>query len=77
MSLIEASFCGSFFSWGIVIGLPLYGWICGRLAGSLSLLASGAAVSTARSYPLEDQRLKEVQQENDGENMRDRGDFAQ
>ena len=43
MSLVQASFCASFFSWGIVIGLPLFGWACGRLAGTLPLLAFGAS----------------------------------
>jgi MFS family permease len=42
MSLVQASFCASFFSWGIVIGLPLFGWACGRVAGPLPLLAFGA-----------------------------------
>jgi MFS family permease len=45
MSLLEASFCASFFSWGIVLGLPLFGWACGRLAGPLSLLAFGAVMT--------------------------------
>jgi MFS family permease len=51
MSLVQASFCASFFSWGIVIGLPLFGWACGRLAGPLPLLASGA-IMTALSIAL-------------------------
>ena len=45
MSLVQASFCASFFSWGIVIGLPLFGWVCGRLAGPLPLLAFGAIMT--------------------------------
>ena len=45
MSLVQASFCASFFSWGIVIGLPLFGWPCGRVAGPLPLLALGALVT--------------------------------
>ena len=45
MSLVQASFCASFFSWGIVIGLPLFGWACGRVAGPLPLLAFGALVT--------------------------------
>ena len=51
MSLVEASFCASFFSWGIVIGLPAFGWACGRLAGPLPLLAFGA-VMTALSMAM-------------------------
>jgi MFS family permease len=45
MSLVQASFCASFFSWGIVIGLPLFGWACGRVAGPLPLLAFGACLT--------------------------------
>jgi MFS family permease len=45
MSLVQASFCASFFSWGIVIGFPLFGWLCGRLAGPLPLLACGAVLT--------------------------------
>jgi MFS family permease len=45
MSLIQASFCASFFSWGIVIGLPLFGWACDRVAGPLPLLAFGAVMT--------------------------------
>jgi MFS family permease len=45
MRLVQASFCASFFSWGIVIGLPLFGWLCGRLAGPLPLLAFGAVLT--------------------------------
>jgi MFS family permease len=47
MSLIEASFCASFFSWGIVVGLPAFGWACDRLAGPLPLLAFGAVMTAA------------------------------
>ena len=47
MSLFEASFCASFFSWGIVIGLPAFGWACDRLTGPLPLLAFGAVVTGA------------------------------
>jgi hypothetical protein len=45
MSLVAASFCASFFSWGIVVGLPAFGWTCGRLAGPLPLLAFGAVMT--------------------------------
>jgi MFS family permease len=45
MSLVQASFCASFFSWGIVTGLPLFGWACGRVAGPLPLLACGALIT--------------------------------
>jgi MFS family permease len=47
MNLIEASFCASFFSWGIVVGLPAFGWACDRLAGPLPLLAFGAVMTAA------------------------------
>jgi hypothetical protein len=47
MSLLEASLCASFFSWGIVIGLPAFGWACGRLAGPLTLLGLGAVMTGA------------------------------
>jgi MFS family permease len=45
MGLVQASICASFFSWGIVIGLPLFGWACGRVAGPLTLLAFGAVMT--------------------------------
>jgi hypothetical protein len=45
MGLVQASICASFFSWGIVIGLPLFGWACGRVAGPLTLLAFGAVTT--------------------------------
>jgi hypothetical protein len=47
MRLAEASFCASFFSWGIVVGLPAFGWASGRLAGPIPLLAFGAVMTGA------------------------------
>jgi hypothetical protein len=31
IGLATASFCASFYSWGIIVGLPAFGWACGRL----------------------------------------------
>src|SRR6185312_16075211 len=35
----------SFYSWGIIVGLPVFGWACGRLAGPRTLLAVGSLLT--------------------------------
>jgi len=47
IDLATASFCASFFSWGIIVGFPVFGWACGRVAGPLPLLAGGAVATGA------------------------------
>jgi MFS family permease len=47
IDLATASFCASFYSWGIIIGLPLFGWACGKLAGPVHLLALGTVLTGA------------------------------
>jgi MFS family permease len=51
VGLATASFCASFYSWGIIIGLPLFGWACGNLASPVRLLAFGA-LSTGAAVAL-------------------------
>jgi predicted MFS family arabinose efflux permease len=45
IDLATASLCASFYSWGIIVGLPVFGWACGRWAGPHTLLAVGSLLT--------------------------------
>jgi MFS family permease len=47
VDLARASLCASFYSWGIVVGLPVFGWACGRLASPHALMAAGSVLTGA------------------------------
>src|SRR5205814_9886949 len=47
VNLATASLCASFYPWGIFVGLPAFGWACGRWASAHALLAVGSLLTGA------------------------------